>query len=145
MAVKTAAIFFIADEFLKRKMVGSTDRIDTRGEASRERLTAAFWFTLGLATFLVLLVSGLSIPLARFFGEPTLAPMLIVSSTKLWFVGAALVPLNQLNSATRFERIALISTLASLGSGLLTCGLAVAGYQAWSLVLGQTSHGLFNC
>jgi O-antigen/teichoic acid export membrane protein len=113
-------------------------------ETSRERLTAAFWFTLGLATFLVLLVCALCIPLASFFGEPTLAPMLVVSSTKLWFVGAALVPLNQLNRATRFERLALISTLASLGSGLLTCGLAVTGYQAWSLVLGQTSHGLFT-
>lgn len=113
-------------------------------ETSQERLTAAFWFTLGLATLLIVLVGGLSFPLARFFHEPTLAPMLIVSSTKLWFVGAALVPLNQLNRETRFERIALISTLATLGSGLVTCGLAAAGFQAWSLVLGQTSHGLFT-
>lgn len=113
-------------------------------EVTQQRLTAAFWFTMALATVLVLLVAGLSLPLARFFGEPSLAPMLIVSSTKLWFVGAALVPLNQINRATRFERIALISTLASLGSGLLTVGLAVAGFQAWSMVLGQTSHGLFT-
>jgi O-antigen/teichoic acid export membrane protein len=113
-------------------------------DTSHERLTAAFWFTLGLATLLVLIVSGLSLPLAYFFGEPTLAPMLIVSSTKLWFVGAALIPLNQLNRETRFERIALVSTLASLGSVLVTVGLAVAGYQAWALVIGQTSHGLFS-
>lgn len=113
-------------------------------ETPQEKLTTAFWYTLGLATLLVLLVSGLSPFIAAFFAEPDLGPMLIVSSTKLWFVGAALVPLNQLNRATRFERIAVISTFATLGAGLLTCVLAVAGYQAWALVLGQTSHGLFT-
>jgi O-antigen/teichoic acid export membrane protein len=114
-------------------------------DTSHARLTAAFWFTLGLATLLVVLVSGASGALARWFGEPQLVPMLIVGSTKLWFVGGALVPLNQLNRATQFERIAAVSTLATLGAGLVTCGLAIGGLQAWSLVLGQVSHGLFTC
>lgn len=113
-------------------------------ETSQERLSAAFWYTMGIATTLVALVALLSTPLAQFFKEPTLAPMLIAASTKLWFVGVALVPLNQLNRAMRFERIAVISTLATLGSGLLTCSLAIGGFQAWSLVIGQISHGLFT-
>jgi O-antigen/teichoic acid export membrane protein len=114
-------------------------------ETSQERLTSAFWFTLGFATLLVALVSVASGTLARWFGEPQLAIMLIVATTKLWFVGGALVPLNQLNRSTQFERIAAVSTLATLGAGLVTCGLAVGGMQAWSLVLGQVSHGLFSC
>lgn len=121
----------------------STALLQTR-DTSQERLTSAFWYTMGIATLLVALTALISLPLSRFFGEPTLAPMLIVSSTKLWFVGAALVPLNQLNRATRFERIAVISTFATLGAGVLTCVLAATGNQAWSLVLGQTSHGLFT-
>jgi O-antigen/teichoic acid export membrane protein len=114
-------------------------------ETSRERLTAAFWYTMAVATFLVGTVALSRGALARWFNEPALAPMLMVATTKLWFVGAALVPLNQLNRATQFERIAALSTLATLSTGVITCTLAAAGFQAWSLILGQVSHGLFTC
>lgn len=113
-------------------------------EITHPKLTAAFWYTIALATGLVLVVSALSPLLSDYFGQPGLSPMIIVSSTKLWFVGGALVSLNQLNRATRFERIAAISTLATLGSGLLTVTLAALDYQAWALVLGQSSHGVFT-
>jgi O-antigen/teichoic acid export membrane protein len=114
-------------------------------EVSEERLTAAFWYTMAIATFLVAGVALAGPSLAGWFGEPLLAPMLIVATTKLWFVGGALIPLNQLNRATQFERIAAVSTLATLGSGILTVTLAASGLQAWALVIGQVSHGLFTC
>ncbi|HEY6881808.1 MAG TPA: oligosaccharide flippase family protein, partial [Polyangiales bacterium] len=113
-------------------------------QISQEKLTAAFWYTLGVATLLVLLVTAFSPLLANYFEQPGLSPMIVASSTKLWFVGAALVPLNQLNRAAQFERIAAVSTLATLGSGLLTIALAASGQQAWALVIGQTSHGAFT-
>ncbi|MET0284928.1 MAG: lipopolysaccharide biosynthesis protein [Polyangiales bacterium] len=113
-------------------------------ELTQEKLTSAFWYTMGVATSLIALVSVFSAPLASYFGQPGLAPMIIASSTKLWFVGAALVPLNQLNRAAQFERIAAISTLATLGSGILTVVLAMLGFQAWALVIGQASHGTFT-
>jgi O-antigen/teichoic acid export membrane protein len=114
-------------------------------ETSQQRLTAAFWYTMGIAAFLLAAVSLSSQQLAQWFGEPLLAPMLIASTTKLLFVGAALVPLNQLNRETQFERIAAVSTLATLGNGILTCTLAALGFQAWSLIIGQVAHGLFTC
>ncbi|HEX6245116.1 MAG TPA: oligosaccharide flippase family protein [Polyangiales bacterium] len=110
-----------------------------------ERLTAAFWYIMGIATVVITLVCASAGLLAGWYGEPLLGPMLMVAVTKLWFVGAALIPLNQLNRATQFERIAAVSTVATLCSGLLTCALAVLGFQAWSLVIGQASHGLFTC
>lgn len=113
-------------------------------EVTQEKLTSAFWYTMSIATALVLLVTLVSRPLAAWFGHAELAPMLFVSTTKLWFVGGALIPLNQLNRATRFERIAAVSTLATLCSGILTCALAALDFQAWALVIGQTSHGLFT-
>jgi O-antigen/teichoic acid export membrane protein len=109
-----------------------------------QRLSAAFWYTLGLATALVLAVAGLSPLLASYFGEPSLTPLIIVSASKLWLVGASLVPLTLLNRATRFERLAVVSTLATLGSGILTCSLAALGFGAWALVIGQWSHGFFT-
>jgi O-antigen/teichoic acid export membrane protein len=35
--------------------------------------------------------------------------------------------------------------MATLGNGLLTCALAAAGFEAWSLIIGQVAHGLFTC
>lgn len=121
----------------------ATALLQTR-EVTAEKLTSAFWYTMSIATVLVLLVSALCQPLADWFGHAELAPMLIVSTTKLWFVGGALIPLNQLNRATRFERIAAVSTVATLCSGILTCVLAMLDFQAWALVIGQTSHGFFT-
>jgi O-antigen/teichoic acid export membrane protein len=109
-----------------------------------DRLSAAFWYTMGIATLLIVVVAALSSPLAAWFGNVELAPMLIVCTLKLWFVGAAMVPLNQLNRAMNFERLAAVSTLATLAAGTLTCVLAAAGLEAWALVIGQTSHGLFT-
>jgi O-antigen/teichoic acid export membrane protein len=114
-------------------------------DTSHARLTAAFWYTMGIASFLVALVALTRGSLARWFEEPALSPMLMVATIKLLFVGGALIPLNQLNRATQFERIAAVSTLATLGAGILTCSLAASGFQAWSLILGQVSHGLFTC
>jgi O-antigen/teichoic acid export membrane protein len=113
-------------------------------EITHARLSSAFWYIMGVATLLVLGVSALSLPLAHWFGHDRLAPMLVVASTKLWFVGAALIPLNQLNRHTRFEKIAAVSTGATLCSGTLTCVLAALRFGAWALVLGQVSHGLFT-
>lgn len=114
-------------------------------DVSNERLTAAFWYTMGIATVVMAVVCLGSSSFADWYGEPVLSWMLIAATTKLWFVGGALIPLNQLNRETKFERIAAVSTLATLGSGLLTCALAASGLQAWSLVIGQVSHGLFTC
>ncbi len=103
---------------------------------------SAFWYTMVVASVLVLVVFAGADLLAMIYDSPGLAPMLRVSVTKLWFVGAAVVPLALLNRELAFERIATISTFASLVSGLLTCGLAALGFGAWALVLGQTSHGV---
>lgn len=113
-------------------------------DITEDRLSAAFWYTMGIATLLVVLIAALASPLAGWFGNAQLAPMLFVCTLKLLFVGVAMVPLNQLNRAMNFERLAAVSTLATLAAGTLTCVLAAAGLEAWALVLGQTSHGLFT-
>jgi O-antigen/teichoic acid export membrane protein len=113
-------------------------------DVSPARLASAFWFTMGVATLMVLLVSVSSPWLAAWFNAEGLAPLIAVSSLKLWFVSAALLPLTLLNRRTRFREIAAIQTGATLCSALITCTLVVLGYGAWGLVLGQTSHGLIT-
>ncbi len=112
------------------------------GELRARTVASAFWYTMAVASVLVVGVCLGAYPVARAYGHESLAPMVMLASTKLWFVGAALVPLTLLNRALAFERIAVVSTLATLVSGLVTCALAIAGFGAWAPLLGHTCHGL---
>jgi O-antigen/teichoic acid export membrane protein len=111
-------------------------------EVGKERLASAFWYTMGLAVGLVVIISSASPLLARWFGEPALAPLIAISSLKLPLVGLAMIPLTLLNRRTRFKHIAAVQTGATLFGSVVTCTLVVLGFDAWGLVIGQTSHGL---
>jgi len=111
-------------------------------DVSKARLASAFWYTMGLATILVVVVSACSPLIASWFEQPALAPLIAVSSLKLLFVGAALIPLTILNRATRFASIAAVQTGATLFASIVTCTLVFLGWNSWGLVIGQTSHGL---
>lgn len=108
----------------------------------RETLASAFWYTMGIATVLVLSVFVCAPFLSDAWDAPTLTPLIRASSLKLLLVGLALVPLQISNRAMRFDRIAVITTLATLGSALSTIGLAALGFEAWALVLGQICYGV---
>lgn len=107
-----------------------------------ELLSSAFWYTLGVAVVLVSGVCAAAPWLAAFWGAPALTPLIRLSTLKLLLVGGALVPLQILNRAMRFERIAAVNTFATLCSALSTTFLAWRGYGAWALVIGQTLHGV---
>jgi O-antigen/teichoic acid export membrane protein len=104
-------------------------------------LSSAFWYALSVATLLVLGVCAAAHPLALAYGRPSLGPMIMLASTKLWFVGAAIVPLALLNRRLAYERMAVISTLSTLSSGVTTCALALSGVGAWAPLLGHIMGG----
>lgn len=105
----------------------------------------SFWYTLAVALALIA-IAWLGAPyLSTIWSAPSLTPLVRASALKLLFVGAALVPLQLLTRAMRFERIALANTLATFGSGLGTLLLAYAGFGAWAFVLGQLLYGLVIC
>jgi O-antigen/teichoic acid export membrane protein len=105
-------------------------------------LSDSFWYSLAVAVVLVAAVWLAAPYLAVIWDNAALVPLMRASATKLFFVGAALVPLTLLNRSMKFERIALANTLATFGSGASTVGLAWAGYGAWSFVLGQLMYGV---
>jgi O-antigen/teichoic acid export membrane protein len=115
--------------------------LQTRALCART-LASAFWYTQAVASLIVFSVWVSAAAATRAYGHAELAPMLMVAVTKLWFVGYALLPLTLLNRALAYERIACISTLASLSSGLTTCLLAWLGLGAWAPLLGNLTGGL---
>ncbi|MET0344177.1 MAG: lipopolysaccharide biosynthesis protein [Polyangiales bacterium] len=105
-------------------------------------LSDVFWYTLGVAVVFVASVWVLAPWLGALWSSPALAPLIRASALKLVFVGLALVPLQMLSRAMRFDRIALANTLSTFGSGVTTLTLAWAGFGAWAFVLGQLAYGV---
>jgi O-antigen/teichoic acid export membrane protein len=125
--------------------LGVATSIVQNPDLTRRQLSSLFWYVLAVAVALVALASAASPFIARAYGRPTIAPMIIVASSKLLLVGAALVPLQLLNRALDFKRVGMITACATLFAALVRISLAAAGFGAWALIVASVSHGGFVC
>lgn len=114
-------------------------------ELSHGELSGLFWFCTLLGVAGVAVLGGLAPLLAVFYADWRLYPMVLVSATKLVFVGAALVPLQLLTRDLHFKTAGAAQTLATLGEAVTKVVLVVAGLGAWGLVLANVARGLFLC
>lgn len=114
-------------------------------ELSHGELSGLFWFCTLLGVAGVAVLGGLAPFLAVFYADWRLYPMVLVSATKLVFVGAALVPLQLLTRDLHFKTAGAAQTLATLGEAVTKVVLVVAGLGAWGLVLANVARGLFLC
>ena len=112
--------------------------------AGRSLLASASWYSLTVALALIVIAFAAAPLLGALWDSQPLVALVRASSLKLLFTGLAVVPLAQLNRGMRFERIALSNTLSTFCSGLVTLSLALLGFGAWSLVLGQVVYGMVN-
>jgi len=108
------------------------------------QLYSSWWYIMGIASVLFCAVSFSSPAIASFYSAPLLIPMIIVSASKLIFVGGALIPLQLLNRELRFKEIGATQTIATLFASIIKIVLAISGAGAWSLVIGNTAHGFFT-
>ncbi len=114
-----------------------------RRDLSHRALSGLFWMCTLLGVLAVLVMVVASPWLAGFYGDPRLAPMIVVSALKLVFVGAALVPLQLLVRDLKFREAGAVQTLATLGEAVVKVTLIVAGFGAWGLVIANAARGLF--
>lgn len=114
-------------------------------ELSHGELSGLFWFCTLLGVAAVAVMGGVAPILAVFYADWRLYPMVLVSATKLIFVGAALVPLQLLTRDLHFKTAGAVQTLATLGEAVTKVVLVVAGFGAWGLVLANVARGLFLC
>jgi O-antigen/teichoic acid export membrane protein len=111
---------------------------------SRRQLDSIFWYTTGLAALLVALISATSPLLAAYYDAPDLRNMIVLSASKLLFVGAALVPLQMMNRKLRYREIGAVQTLATFLAAALKVALAATGWGAWALVIAFFAQGVFT-
>jgi len=110
---------------------------------SRVGLSSLFWLSLGVAAVGVALAALLAPFIAAFFHEPQLVPMVVVSSLKLVFVAAALVPLHLLLRELKFKESGAVQAIATLLAALTKIALAASGAGAWAPVLANVARGLY--
>ena len=119
---------------------GISTALIQREELSPEHIDSAFWFNLGSSVALCLATIALAAPIAGFFGEPRLVPLLRVSSLALVINAAAAVHSTLFVRDMDFRRPAVRALLAAAIGGVVGISMALAGFGVWSLV-GQQLAG----
>ena len=115
--------------------LGSRDAIVQRPRIAQNEVSALFWFTQIVGFGLALLVAASGPFIARFYGEPRLATIALVSS--LSFISAALTaqPYALLRRAMMFRELGIIEVVANFLGAALAIAIALGGFHYWALVV----------
>ena len=121
---------------------GVNQAIVQRKDVSTDYLDAAFWSSMVLAVLLAGLTQILAGPIARLFGEPTLAPLLRWLSLSLVLAGLRSTQTAMLQRDLRFRALAVRTAAAETVGGGVAVLMALAGLGVWSLVGQALGRGI---
>ena len=110
------------------------DAIIQRQRLSVRHVGSAFWSVVMLSILLGAAVAASAGVIARLYGEPQLAPLLLVLAISCLPTGIASVQCARLRRAMRFRDLAVyavVSRSLATAAGLM---LAIKGYGAWAVV-----------
>jgi O-antigen/teichoic acid export membrane protein len=111
-------------------------------EITHQQVSTLFWINAALGLGTALVVSALSIPISRFYGDDRLVGItLAIASTFLWG-GLTIQHEALLRRTMRFGLVSCIGLGASIASMAIAVALAVAGFGYWSLVLRDVSRSV---
>jgi O-antigen/teichoic acid export membrane protein len=123
--------------------LGTGEALVQARSVSRLQLDTLFWFIIAAA----IVVGGLTLVaapwIAAVYGVAGMQTYFIAAAVKQPLVGAALIPLANMNRDLQYERIAIVNVCATLAAALTRLGLAMLGTGAWAIVGGYTASGLF--
>jgi PST family polysaccharide transporter len=109
---------------------------------SQAELSGLFWLSLGVSVVLAAALAAAAPLVARFYGAPELAPIVVASAALLVFSGAGAQQFALLNRRMRFTALAGMDIACVAAASV--CGLLAAsqGLGAWSLVIMQGANSL---
>lgn len=115
--------------------LGTRDAVVQRPVITEREVSAIFWITTGISSALTLAVAATGPLIARFYGEPRLAPIALVSS--LTFISSALTCQHYalMRRAMLFEKLGLLEVVANLTAAAIAIIMAFSGLQYWALVV----------
>lgn len=109
-------------------------------DCSEQDYSTVFYFNLGVALIIYLILFLSSSLISRFYNEPELTPLIRVLSIGLLIDSLSIIHRTILSKRMNFKLLARISVSASVSSGVLAIVLAYKGFGVWSLVIRQICH-----
>jgi O-antigen/teichoic acid export membrane protein len=123
---------------------GLSQALIQRQQTTREEESAVFWWNLGgsalFAGFLILISPWV----AAFYGYPIIQPLMIVAAAQIMFAALGAVQTALLTRALRFDRLTISGAVASVCSGAIGIGAALAGWGLWALAFQLASLALIS-
>jgi O-antigen/teichoic acid export membrane protein len=117
---------------VQRKTISDADR------------STAFWTSAGMGCLLTLVFLALSWPLARFYDEPSVQPLLALYSTTFLLNGLATTQATLLSRDLHFRSLELRIIVATLVAAPVGIVLAALGAGAWAIVLQALAYSVVS-
>jgi len=105
------------------------------GEDLSRRAWTAFWLVILLGILLYAVVFAAADPVASFYGDPAIGPMLRVLALAIVVYSLSRIPSALLERGLLFGRKGIPDVVASLTYGVVAIALAAAGFGFWSIIV----------
>ena len=105
-----------------------------RDEVQDSDWSTLFWFSMVFGTFVSLATLGMSWPVAWFYGDARVQPLLAVMAFQFLISSANGTHQAMLSREMDFKFLSKMNIVAELLSGFVAVGLALVGFGIWSLV-----------
>ncbi|MEP7351651.1 MAG: MOP flippase family protein [Acidobacteriota bacterium] len=122
------------------KDMGTGAAVVRHPELDRDLLSSIFWFNVLVGSLAALLVFALAEPVALFFHEPALFPIVGTLGLSLLFSSIAIVHSSLLTREMTFRRITLVENAATLLGYAVGITLAWRGAGVWSIVAANLTN-----
>jgi len=115
---------------------GLSTAIVQRKQLERNQLGSVFTLSLAFSMLVYAAVWLVSSPLARFFGEPRLGPMITAAGLALPLGAVTVIHRALLQRHMRFIRLSTVEAVSAVAGAVVSVVLAFMKFGAWSLVWG---------
>ena len=123
---------------------GFSNALIRKTDARRVDYNTVFLFNLLVSGLLYVVLFFAAPSISRFFKEPLLVEVMRVIGWVLVINALAIIPRTLFVKEVNFKTQTKISLIASISSGVIGIGMALAGLGVWSLVGQQLSRQLLN-
>ena len=123
---------------------GFSNALIRKTDARRVDYNTVFFFNLVVSAALYVILYFASPAISSFFKEPLLLEVMRVIGWVLVINALAIIPRTLFVKEVNFKTQTKVSLIASLSSGVVGIGMALAGMGVWSLVGQQLSRQLLN-
>jgi len=127
-----AVFFTISNVFI---ICGFGDALVRKSDATLKDYSTVFVFNIVLGIFFYIVFVLVSGSISVFFKEPLLQNIIIILSISIVINSAGIIPRTVLWKTMKFKKLAIISLITTISSGVIAILMAFYDYGVWSLVV----------